>query len=684
LLRGSIADWPRDHTPEPAPQENERMSGESQPAFTAGGMAGDLALRVANLTSNLITIVDASTMAPVEINAALRKALGWSDNQPLAALADDLHPEDAGRVRQHWAAALALPDDGIHRCVYRLRTTDGRWLWLRERAIVGRRDAAGAARMVVCVARDISREMAAQDSVDTIAQRFSLALAASGVTVFAQDRDLRYTWIHNPGLDFHAHRVLGRRDSEVTERPEEGLLLEAIKRRSIDERQRVTEEVVVHYGGRPTWWRITVEPVIDRDGAVTGITCATYEITQTKESERELKAAKQAADEANAAKDRFLAMLSHELRTPLTPILLSARILERRPDDRETVLDRAGVIRRCVETETRLVDDLLDLSRISLDKVVLTRVPVSLHEVIARAVDVCEADAHEAGVAIALQLDARRCWVHGDARRLQQVVWNLVRNAIKFSHAGQVVRVVTRNVAAAETDEADRPVAATGESIELQVIDQGIGIDADMLPRLFRPFEQGDVEVTRRFGGLGLGLAIVERLVHLHGGAARAHSDGAGTGACFSVRLPLADLPAPMRSLDRPHAPAAGHALAVAADTENALALTTMLRGAGWQATMAPSEAAALALARATRFDLVLVDLGLTDGDPFNLLASLREAGERMPVVALAARDADFDRDGVLRVGFTDCLRAPLEAASLALLASRLATAASPAVAPLD
>ena len=667
-------------------------SGAAQPAFIDGSMAGDLALRVANLTSNLITIVDAGSRQPVEINAALRETLGWSDDEPVATLMRIVHPDDAERLRQHWEATLALPDDGEHRCVYRLRGADGQWRWLRERAIVGRRDAAGAALMAVCVARDVTFEMAAQASVDTIAQRFALALAASGVTVFAQDRELRYTWIHNPGLDFHAHRVLGRRDSELTERPEEGRLLEDFKRRAIDERRRLTEEVVVHYGGRPTWWRITVEPVFDSDGTVTGITCATYEITQTKASERALKAAKQAADEANAAKDRFLAMISHELRTPRTPILLSARILERRPDDRDTVLDRAGVIRRCVETEARLVEDLLDLSRISLDKLALTRAPVSLHEVIARAVDVCEADAHNAGVAIALRLDAGRCWVQGDARRLQQVVWNLVRNAIKFSRPGQLVQVVTRDLDPAADPSAGDASAPSAPRlaqpmVELKVIDQGMGIERAMLPRLFRPFEQGDVEITRQFGGLGLGLAIVERLVHLHDGEVHAHSDGPGKGACLTVRLPLAELPGPLRSVGMAPAPPAGHALVVAADTETALGLTTALRGAGWQATMAPSEEAALALARATRFDLVLVDVCLRDGDPFSLLARLRELGDRMPVVALASAEADFDRAGVLRVGFSDCLQAPVDAGALALLTERLGTPGSappPAIAPLD
>lgn len=664
-------------------------SGILPSVFTDGGMAHDLALRVASLTSNLITIVDAGRRQPVEINAALRETLGWSDDVPVTALVDSLHPDDAERVRRHWVATLSLADDDEHRCVYRLRGTDGQWRWLRERAVVGRRDASGAPLMAVGVARDVSFEMAAQASVDTTAQRFALALAASGVTVFAQDRELRYTWIHNPGLDFYAHRVLGRRDSELTERPEEGRLLEDFKRRAIDEKRRLTEEVLVHYDGRPTWWRITVEPVLDNDGTVAGITCATYEITQAKESERVLKAAKQAADEANAAKDRFLAMISHELRTPLTPILLSARILERRPDDRDTVLDRAGVIRRCVETEARLVEDLLDLSRISLDKLALTRSPVSLHEVIARAADVCETDAHDAGVAIALRLDARRCWVQGDARRLQQVVWNLVRNAIKFSRPGQVVQVVTRDADSAPGDAARASPEANQApgAVELQVIDQGMGIERAMLPRLFRPFEQGDAEVARQFGGLGLGLAIVERLVQLHDGSVHAHSDGPGAGACFTVRLPRAALPGPLRSAGMAPAPPAGHALAVAADTETALGLTTALRGAGWQATMAPSEEAALALAETTRFNLVLVALGLCDGDPFSLLARLRERGDRMPVVALASTEAEFDRASLLRVGFSECLQLPIDTAALTLLGGRLGSGApaSPlSIAPLD
>nr|MCU0952575.1 ATP-binding protein [Burkholderiaceae bacterium] len=386
-----------------------------------------------------------------------------------------------------------------------------------------------------------------------------------------------------------------------------------------------------------------------------GVGLVITDITERKQTERDLVAAKQRADEANAAKDRFLATLSHELRTPLTPILLSARILELKPDDRETVLGRAEVIRRSVETEVRLIDDLLDLTRISRDKIGLAAVPVSLHEIAVEAVEVCEHDAQAARVEIELKLDAAQDLVKGDAQRLQQVLWNLLRNAIKFSPPGSRVTVTT-----------DNPDPRT---VRLSVRDRGIGIAANDLPRLFKPFEQGDARITRQFGGLGLGLAIVQRLVALHGGQVRAVSDGPDQGACFIVTLSL--LPpraAPAVSPSPPprvNARAPGRVLVVEDHADTAQTLGTLLAAAGWQVTAAATAAAAVDAVRTQQFDMVLSDLSLPDGDGCELLQLLRELGCAAPAIAMTGHGMDTDQERTQRAGFLRHFVKPVEVSQL-------------------
>jgi len=748
-----------------------------------------VALRIAQLSSDLVAVFDVASGCPTQVNDRLRSALGLGRDIAPAELSDRLHPDDATRLREQRHRAAALPDGATVYTEYRLRHSDGHWLWLRERAGVLTRGAGGRADRIICVARDITREMQAQEAIDAGTQRFSLALAASGVVLFSQDRELRYTWVHNPMPGFAVEKMLGRRDGDLTERPEDGLRMEAIKRRAMVERRRLVEDTCVHQAGRPVWWRLTVEPVLDRAGQVTGVSCAAHDITDQKRqrealaasearwrtladsvpmilwavsadgvaddfnrqweeytglsraqsigtgwrpalhpddvaalgeawshgvearaelrvkhrlrdrdgrwrwfqsvavpvteddrivrwygssadidelerTEQDLVRAKQAADDANAAKDRFLATLSHELRTPLTPILLSTRILELKPDDRETVLGRAAVIRRSVETEVRLIDDLLDLTRISRDKLGLAAIPVSLHEVVAAAAEVCEADAQSAGVKLALDLAASACLVRGDAQRLQQVMWNLLKNAIKFSPRGGRVTVRTEN--------------AEPMTLSVSVRDQGIGIAVADLPRLFTPFEQGDIAITRQFGGLGLGLALVQRLVGLHGGAVHAESDGPGRGACFVVRLPL--LPARVKSTTAPTpAPApvvkpraGGRVLLVEDDADTSHTLTALLRAAGWTVHAEHNAADALAAARLQRPDILVADLGLPDGDGCDLLAMLRQQGFISPAIALTGHGMDADQARTRAAGFARHFTKPVEVGDLLAEMDRL------------
>ena len=245
------------------------------------------------------------------------------------------------------------------------------------------------------------------------------------------------------------------------------------------------------------------------------------------ELEQALHANKLARDEletASRAKDRFLAVLSHELRTPLTPVVMAVQTLSRRTDMPETAREALEMIRRNVKIESHLIDDLLDLTRISRGRLDIIAEPMDLHQAISGAVEICEPDLHAKNQTLTMQLRASQHRTRGDFNRLQQVVWNLLKNASKFTRPGGEIRLSTRN---------------EQHRFFLVVSDNGIGIERHQLPTIFEAFNQGGGSIAREYGGLGLGLAISKAAVEAHGGTIVAASDGKNRGATFTVELPL-------------------------------------------------------------------------------------------------------------------------------------------------
>lgn len=303
--------------------------------------------------------------------------------------------------------------------------------------------------------------------------------------------------------------------------------------RSADERWHVRKD------GSLFWGSGVMLPMRELpDGPVTGFIKILRDETEKREagealeaSRRELLDALRETDRARAdaeaatrAKDHFLAVLSHELRTPLTPVLLATATLSRHKDLPERVRDALAMIRRNVELEAQLVDDLLDVTRIVHGKMELMRETVDVHDVVNRAVSIIRPTADMKSQRLIAELTAERHHLSGDATRLQQVVWNLLGNASKFSPTGGEIRVLTRNEAS---------------SFLIEVSDNGIGIEPEALTRIFDTFAQASVRITREFGGLGLGLSISKATVEAHGGSLRAESAGRERGATFIVTLPL-------------------------------------------------------------------------------------------------------------------------------------------------
>ena len=263
----------------------------------------------------------------------------------------------------------------------------------------------------------------------------------------------------------------------------------------------------------------------DASGRATCLGGITLDVTERKYLELELERAKSAAEQANRAKDHFLAVLSHELRNPLTPVMMAVSVLQRKPEFDPKVREMLEMVRRNVELEARLIDDLLDVSRIARGKIELHRSAVALSTIIERAVEVCKPDIEARKLHFGVDMGrATPYWVEADVSRLQQVFWNLLKNAVKFTPHGGCVGIRCR---------------PNENHVLVEVNDSGMGIDPEALSRIFNAFEQAERSVTQQFGGLGLGLAISRALVEMHGGQIEAYSEGRDKGATFRVRLPL-------------------------------------------------------------------------------------------------------------------------------------------------
>ena len=404
-----------------------------------------------------------------------------------------------------------------------------------------------------------------------------------------------------------------------------------------------------------------VMPLRDEQGQVVQWFGTNTDISEQKAREKELAAAKAsaeqakaAAEQANRAKDHFLAVLSHELRTPLTPVVMGVSMLQDRSDLAPAVRETLEMIGRNVEMEARLIDDLLDVSRIARGKIELQKQRVELCTIIQRAVEVCKPDIEARRLHFGVDLGpAAPYWVEADASRLQQVFWNLLKNAIKFTPPDGCVGIRCR---------------PNEKYIVVEVNDSGIGIEPEALSRIFNAFEQAERSITRQFGGLGLGLAISKAMVEMHGGQIEAHSEGQDKGATFRLRPPLCapasrpETPVPAVS----GAPACGsravrplHILLVEDHGVTAKIMRMVLAADGHTVEYAGDVATALELVDQGRFDLLVSDLGLPDGSGYDLIRQLRQRGHTFPAIALSGYGQEDDIRRSLEAGFAAHLTKP-------------------------
>jgi len=386
--------------------------------------------------------------------------------------------------------------------------------------------------------------------------------------------------------------------------------------------------------------------------------------------ERE-QVARAEAEEANRAKDEFLATLSHELRTPLSTMLIWAELLRRRALDEPTTARALETLERNTRVMTQLIDDLLDVSRIVTGKLRLDIGLVDLASVVRAAVDAVRPAAEAKRVGVECALDAEVGAISGDAARLQQVVWNLLSNAIKFTPKGGCVRV---------------RLDAEAARARITVDDTGTGITAGFLPHIFERFRQADSTTTRVHGGLGIGLGIVRQLVELHGGRVRAESPGEGRGSTFTVTLPLATAghecePQPIADakLDPPPTLAGLRVLLVDDQVGAREAVTAVLEQCGARVAVAASSAEALEALARFRPDVLLSDVGMPEEDGYALIRKVRalpsEDGGRVPAAALTAYARVEDRRRALLAGYQAHVPKPVAPAELVAVITHLAQA---------
>jgi signal transduction histidine kinase/CheY-like chemotaxis protein len=357
---------------------------------------------------------------------------------------------------------------------------------------------------------------------------------------------------------------------------------------------------------------------------------------------------------ANAAKDQFLALLSHELRSPLAPVLAMVEELEAELPDSPPVSEALEVVRRNVELEARLIDDLLDVTRIAKGKLQLSFETICVHQILQRAYEICREEITAKNLEAEFHLRATQTHVEGDPARLQQVFWNLIKNSVKFTPEQGCISIETSN--------------PTPDKIEIRVSDTGIGIEPEKIDKIFNAFEQGQTEITRRFGGLGLGLAISKALIAAHGGKIRVDSPGKNQGTTFSLELSTVVTPAGTDGEGQHEEAGPERELAVERHRrvllvddhhDTCIGMKRMLERRGYEITVAHSADQAAEKVRTQQFDLLISDIGLPDRSGYDLMREVR-LNNNLPGIALSGFGTEQDVKQARAAGFSEHLTKPI------------------------
>ncbi len=570
---------------------------------------------------------------------------------------------------------------------------DGTLFWASV-VITAMRDTNGELVGFAKVTRDLTQRRAHEEDLRRSEERFRLLIeGVAEYAIFMLDPNGHVaTW--NSGAErikgYTAAEILGRHfsifyppETKDSGWPDHELQVAAATGSFTDIGWRLRKD------GTTFWANVTITALRDHAGKLLGFAKLTRDLTEAKRMEamesvnqqrEEMldaeRSARISAQRSTRLKDEFLATLSHELRTPLSAILGWTQVLLRGatpkgPEEQKRAIE---VIDRNARAQVKLIDDLLDLSRIMTGKLRLDLHRVSFSSVVETAVDSAKPAAEAKGIRLKAILSANHDIVNADSTRLQQVVWNLLTNAIKFTPKGGQVHVLLQRV---------------NSHLELCVCDTGIGIPASYLSQVFDRFSQKDASTTRAFGGLGLGLAICKQLVELHGGVIMAASEGEGKGATFSVHLPLSILQSDEQSAPRVHPTAETqasemlsvprldgvHIFAIDDEPDARELLRTVLEDQGAKVTIFASAEDALAALQTAKPTVLVCDVGMPKMDGYQLIRKLRSEesrSERIPALALTAFARAEDRKRSLIAGYQAHLAKPFDVGELVLVIADL------------
>jgi PAS domain S-box-containing protein len=486
-------------------------------------------------------------------------------------------------------------------------------------------------------ARDIERD----DLLESSDNLRRILESIEDYAIFSYRRDHTITsW--NPGVE----RVLGYGEDEFIGQKidiifgSEDVAAEVPEveiQRAIEEGVSATEGIRVRKNGRRFWGSGMVRPLLDDHGEIYGFIKVLQDLTERRQLEESLEQAKKNAEEANRAKDEFIAVLSHELRSPLTPITvaLDGLDMEARTENSRMFID---MIRRNLALELRLVDDLLDVTRIARGKLVLKMETFDAHAKIRETCAMLSPEMQQKHIRYSEKLTAGKHFILADPARFQQIVWNLLRNAVKFTSDGGAITVSSHN------DE---------NELILKVHDTGVGMDADALQRIFRPFVQGMPSIARMYGGLGLGLTIARALTETFLGRIFAQSAGLGKGTTFTVELPTV-VPADgvgdeVSSTTHPGQRRAARLLVLDDQADSRTALKALLEYRGYSVDTADNISAALSCITMNDYDLILSDIQLEGESGWDLPGRLPRA---MKAVAISALGTPANIETSARAGF--------------------------------
>jgi PAS domain S-box-containing protein len=562
----------------------------------------------------------------------------------------DLLPFDEHPVRKAQLTGKAVQNQLVS-----LKSPSGAEpLWLLVSA-VPILDGDGAVHRLICTYYDITARRAAEEALRENEQRLRLFIEHAPAAVAVFDRDMRYLavsrrYLRDRGLD-EGVDLTGRGHYEVF--PELPARWKEIHRRCLAGAvESAEEDTFQRRDGGVDWVRWEIHPWTTASGQIGGLLLFNEVITDRK-------LARDALQESDRRKTEFFALLSHELRNPLAPIRNATFLLDRADPNSEEAAQARGVLRRQTEHLTRLVEDLLDVSRITEGKINLRRVRLDLRDAVSRAAEDYRARLAERGVELRTIVPEAEVWAQADPTRINQVLVNLLHNAFKFTGRGDTVTLTLESVQG---------------FADIRVRDTGAGIELALLSHLFEPFVQGDRTLDRTGGGLGLGLALVKGIVELHGGTVRVASEGVGRGAEFVLRLPLGAPTTPVREdVARGRLSSRGRRVLVVDDnTDAAESLGALLRLHGHTVEIAHDGQGALAKVESAAPDIVFCDIGLPGMSGYEVAQALRARGSRVHLVALTGYAQRSDVDRAKRAGFDSHVAKPPDVEELTRLVDQL------------